>query len=697
MLAASSAVVIAAMLALGATAQVSQPPEEPSPAASSSEMPGISDGDQAFLDGYRAYTNRDFVRAIERLRYAADNSSSLTDYALYYLGLARRDQGDLAGAVDVFDRLLTSYPQSVNADRAELERADALLKLGRNSEAAAAAARLVARVPEGAIEPPARLIEARALFALHQPRDAYDRAMALREKYPRSASDADARQLAYAVLTDNPGLEDRESLEYRKREAGLLLREGEPALALAEVQPALAASPSDAVRAELLWIEARALRSDRDRELSALRDYLRLVPGGPSAPQALEALALIYWHDNDTPRARATFAKLVAEFPHSPLAPSAMLRIGRIFEEEHKFDSARSEYTALLARYPSGGEAADEAKFRAPWNYYLAHRYKHAAAAFAAAAAHASSSERDMYDYWRARALEKGGDAAAAHALYERIATSIDSNYYPALAKVRVDAPDPVLPAAAIAPPVFGPPPAIDGAPRFHLERALKLRALGLRELEAPELRTLESTDAGNRALGTFLLAAFQDAGAWRDAIETARRMEQRGMLGHDFAERVRYPRAWWDQIESLSGRRGLDRYMVLALMRQESLFDPTVTSSADAQGLMQLLPSLARRMATDAGLPSADLNLYDPALNMELGTLYLKKLMAKYDGNEFRAVAAYNAGEAAVAHWVALFPMEDDEWVENIGYRETREYVKQVIGGMREYRLLYKSAGATA
>jgi soluble lytic murein transglycosylase len=682
---------VVAILASVAVAQIPRTSEESNPATSSS---AAADGDQAFLDGYRAYSSRDFPHAIDRLGYAADNSQALPDYALYYLGLARRDSGDLLAAVDAFDRLLKSYPQSVNADSAELERADALLKLGRNSDAAAGAARLVARAPEGAIDPQARLIEVKALFALRQWRDAYERAMALREAHPRSTADADARRLAYAALAGEPALADRESLEYRKHEAELLLREGEPSLALEQVQPALATSPPDAMRAELLWLEARALHSDRERELRALREYLSIAPNGPSAPEALEALALIYWHDNDAAHARATFAKIVTEFPSSQLAPRAMLRIGRIFEEEHKFDSARSEYTALLARYPNG-ESADEAKFRAPWNYYMAHRYKRAAEAFAAGAEHAPRSERDMYDYWRARALERSGEGAEARALYQRVAASIDSNYYPSLAKRRIDAPDPELPAAAISPPVFGSPPAIDGAPRFHLERALKLRALGLRELEAPELRRLEHADVHDSAVGTFLLAAFNDAGAWRDGIEVARRMEERGQLGHDFVERVRYPRAWWEQIQTMARRRDLDPYLVLALMRQESMFDPGATSISDARGLMQLMPQLARRMATKAGISPADLNLFDPSLNMELGTLYLKELLARYDGDQFRAVAAYNGGEEAVAHWREQFPLEDDEWVENIGYHETREYVKQVLGGMREYRLLYKSAGA--
>ena len=125
--------------------------------------------------------------------------------------------------------------------------------------------------------------------------------------------------------------------------------------------------------------------------------------------------------------------------------------------------------------------------------------------------------------------------------------------------------------------------------------------------------------------------------------------------------------------------------------MRQESWFNPDATSVSDARGLMQLLPSTASRMVRENGLALAQpVDLYDAEINVELGTTYLKQLLAMFNGNEIRAVAAYNAGEHAVMGWNEKFPGDDDEWVENIGYHETRDYVKRVIGNQREYRMLY-------
>jgi soluble lytic murein transglycosylase len=101
-------------------------------------------------------------------------------------------------------------------------------------------------------------------------------------------------------------------------------------------------------------------------------------------------------------------------------------------------------------------------------------------------------------------------------------------------------------------------------------------------------------------------------------------------------------------------------------------------------------MPATARKVARETGIGASDLDLYDPELNVALGTRYLRNLFAMFHGDEFKAVAAYNGGEHAVEQWTRKFPGADDEWVENITYRETREYVKRVIGGWREYQLLY-------
>jgi len=661
------------------------------PAVASTAAPDVppTDGQTAFLNGFRAFQSHDYPRAIENLKYAADHSSTLGDYALSFLAGAQYGQNDLNGSVETLDRLVKTYPQSVTIDAGEMLLEDALLSLGANAEASGVAARLIARGPEPQIEQKARITEARALIALGNPKAAYAQLMELRDKYPHSDSDAEARLIVREIFASHPEVADTNSLNYHRDESELLLREGALSEADEQANAGLAMSPEPVLRAELVWVTVRALKPEPERAKRAIAEYLQIAPRGHDAAAALEALALIYWHDDQDDQARATFNRLVANFPGSELAPGAMLRIGKIFEELHQLDSARAQYRRLAARYP-GSDAAEDARFRIPWTLYAARSYRAAADGFQSAAARAKDPiNRDMGEYWRARALEKAGDSAGARAIFEKLADSTDSNYYPELASRRVATSRPDLPAASAPDPRSDVTPAVSGTAEFHMARLQALRALGIKELQPDELKAL-AEESSSVEMRRFVLAGYAGADAWYDAIVTATHMEKNGQISHDVAERVRYPRAYWDLFSSASTRLALDPYLVLALSRQESLFNPRATSSSNARGLMQLIPSTARKMATENGMDAENIRLYEPSVNVKLGTAYLKNLFEMFHGDEFHSVAAYNGGENAVMKWIAKSPGPDDEWVENIAYKETRDYVKKVIGGRREYLLLY-------
>lgn len=139
--------------------------------------------------------------------------------------------------------------------------------------------------------------------------------------------------------------------------------------------------------------------------------------------------------------------------------------------------------------------------------------------------------------------------------------------------------------------------------------------------------------------------------------------------------------------------KEGIDPLIAIALMRQESLFDPAARSPADARGLMQLLPSTAERVARGRGEPSPADHLYDPDVNVALGVAHLADLMRLYGGDPLKATAAYNGGEEAVTRWQQRYgALPPDEFVESITYRETRDYVKKVVANYCAYQQQYSS-----
>jgi soluble lytic murein transglycosylase len=138
--------------------------------------------------------------------------------------------------------------------------------------------------------------------------------------------------------------------------------------------------------------------------------------------------------------------------------------------------------------------------------------------------------------------------------------------------------------------------------------------------------------------------------------------------------------------------QNSLDPYVVAGLIRQESEFNPKAVSRAKAYGLTQVLPSTGRQLARQEGIRhfSASM-LFQPPVNLRLGTMYLKRLLDQWDGKWEPTLASYNAGKSRVDRWITWNGYEDPaEFVETIPFTETREYVQAVLRNAAFYRRLY-------
>jgi TolA-binding protein len=153
----------------------------------------------------------------------------------------------------------------------------------------------------------------------------------------------------------------------------------------------------------------------------------------------------------------------------------------------------------------------------------------------------------------------------------------------------------------------------------------------------------------------------------------------------------ISYPFIYSDLAFRAANRYNFDPLLVLALIRQESRFQPKVISSAKAVGLCQLMPATAREVARSLNYPTPNHELLTrPAYNIELGTKYLNGLLKQFDQNGHLAVAAYNAGPGSVQKWLRAKPdLDPDLFVETIPYKETRNYVIKVFENYWVYSTL--------
>jgi soluble lytic murein transglycosylase len=151
----------------------------------------------------------------------------------------------------------------------------------------------------------------------------------------------------------------------------------------------------------------------------------------------------------------------------------------------------------------------------------------------------------------------------------------------------------------------------------------------------------------------------------------------------------ARYPFPFFEEITTWSQKRQLNPFLVTALIRQESRFEPKIRSVAGAVGLMQVMPSTGEWIAQKIDLK--EYNKENPQDNMRLGTWYLDHTHEQYDNNSMLAIASYNAGPGNVSRWLRTLNTRDpDEFVEAIPFEETRGYVRQVFGNYWNYLRLY-------
>jgi soluble lytic murein transglycosylase len=158
-------------------------------------------------------------------------------------------------------------------------------------------------------------------------------------------------------------------------------------------------------------------------------------------------------------------------------------------------------------------------------------------------------------------------------------------------------------------------------------------------------------------------------------------------------AQKQVYPAAWGDLVAEQAARQGVDPLLALALIRQESSFDPRAQSGAQARGLTQIVPATARNIAGQ--LARSDFvvdDLFKPAVSLEFGTWFLSHLLSDYQGRVFPALAAYDAGGGNVTRWLQRYGDDPDVLVEEIPFAETQTYLRIVYDNYLHYLVLYRS-----
>ena len=654
-----------------------------------------SDANEIFAKAYGLYTKGKTSDAKELFEKITDPKFRLADYSQYYLALINYDLANREQARQILTQLKQRFPQSIWIPGATLLQAK--IDIAEKNYGSAEEILRQLRADKSA----KREIADEALYLQAQIREAQGdpiRAHALyntvRDSAPNSRWAAAARKAQVSIRQTFPDLFTFQTIDELAAEADRLARERQTIEAETLYNKLLNNASDAATRLTYLTKLANLFLSTRSRNdaIPTLELIARDFPESSEAAKALYQIGQIYWNRHENTQALEYFQLILEKYPTSEYVDRARFAAADIHEYFGRRPEAIQLYSDIIKLSPVG-QIRDDAAWRLAWLYYRNGDLPSASEAFSTLSKQSGNGPFGTAAlYWQARISEKSGENDKARQTYRQITASAPESYYQSLswrALQRLgDASEEPKWVVASSPQEADDPPI---APElvFHLSRARALGSLSLQHLAITELDELNRAATPSNRMRAFLMREYFKTGGYARSLQLANQLPS----SRRDREPYRYPLAFWQLIQQKAQQRGLDPYLVLALIRQESLFDARARSPAAALGLMQLLQPTAARVAKQIGIavPTPDM-LFDPDVNLTLGTQYLKDLLARYSNNRQKAIAAYNAGESAVDRWEKEISTDDiEEFVERIPYVETRGYVKLVLRNQQIYKSLYE------
>lgn len=660
-----------------------------------------------FVLGYREYEAGEYPAAAQDLRVARETGFSLRDFAEYYRAAAAHSANQPGQAIEALEGFSARHPNSSLRLDALALLARALLQTGQ-TERSLEVLKAELRIRE---DPSLALLLAQTYEEARTPVEAAQAHQQVHYGFA-TAEESETAGEALERLQVQLGAEfPQVSEETRAGRAEILLKNSQFTKALKEYAALLQARPASPQAGRWKLDRARCLvRLKRSRE--AIRE---LEPSFTAAPELnaerLETLVEAFAQRGNEAAMRKALEELRAVYPRSSSYASALASAGNLFIRRGEWKAAARYYLRLAKDFPEG-ELASEANWRVAWAYYLEGQARKARKAFLE---HLTRYPTSPYVpaavYWLGRLAEEDGALPEARALFEFLGKRFAQDYYTLEARVRLKAMppapaadgkskrprlrSPVL-AAAMKIPRPGPPqikPCVPAAPSELLGPFVTLRVLSLFNLSEQYLRARLSAFPGSPelilALSRFEAEQDRPAAALLNLIKVLPNSSQYdfSVLSKEIWDLL-YPRAFWELVESQARAYGLDPYLIMGLIRQESAFNHAATSRANARGLMQILPHTAS--PSRRGRQAVARKLYEPGYNVQVGCAYLKRVLGTFNENLIHALAAYNAGDPRVHGWLRKQSFrEAAAFAESIPLRETRLYVKAVLRDAEIYRQL--------
>ena len=628
-------------------------------------------GARAFLLGISALKLELWEEAAGQLAIAAEGYPLLADYALYNQGVALAKLGRNYQALPPLYRLLKQYPESRLARPATLLYADTLAAGGYAKEALESYGSFLERYPSGTDSLSALSSSALCREKLGEAATAAAIYRSIWLSHPGSPlAEKAAAQLA-RISAAGTRVEPYTAAELFKRGTTLydLGRYAQAARTFTEL-PLAGESREFAAKARLRTGQA-LFKARRYPEAEQTLRGVSQGAGGVLANEAAFWLAKAQDKNGKTEQAYELFLLLAQAPQGGAAADEALLEAAYLKRYQKKWDEALRLFQRFLASHPDP-QKSGSVLWEAAWISYQSRDYQGAAGYLQRLAANGELREKALY--WLGKSLTRTGELKGAQLAFASLADEYHFGYYSLICNKWCDSGSFPAPPKSLS-------EALPMPAGFEREKALI--SFGLFDEAARELAV---TRKGKNPLGVARL--FLEMENYNGALHAvAKENPKRSDKESASVWGINYPLAYREEVVKNAAATAVPESLIYAIMRTESNYSPSALSPVGAVGLMQIMPATAEAMSKGDSA-----RLTRPELNIRLGSRYLKDQMAAYGRSVPLTAAAYNAGPGNVKRWQKSFAaLPQDEFIESIPFRETREYVKKVVSAMELYRRLYR------
>lgn len=644
-----------------------------------------------FKTSYCFYRLGDYEDAIAGFLGDASRVERVEDYRHFFVLRARLALGDTLGAIISFREFRRIYPQSPLNITADSLLAELYFQQRNWSEAKVYYQRLLRYrgFDEGDIYSKLIIIA----DTLRENDDLKDFALTLMRQHPfhpgsKRAYDQITRLYQKSVI-------QRDKLNEIFRYLGKT-SQFEAIDRLLARQTARVGSETEQVR----WLKIRKLylQNRYQETLQACREQRGRFSAGQYLREVDIHIARCYLRLGSAGKAIAAYDTFQKRYPRDGLAAEVLWVIAGLCEDRNEIEQARAYYQRLLDHYPYC-EFISEARFRLGLTYYRELDYSTARNQWAASIIRERDDEkRDRYQYWIAKSYLQQDSTGAYLNTLNGITVEPFDNYYTMKAflltrngvQIRQFV-DSLLWEMHHK--------RISYLPQYleYFQRPLLVQdLLGERYAQRELNMAAGSLDKPNWEMVFALGEVNERMQNYGRAYRLYRKVYLENFVKSDWREwmfllKHLYPLYFNGEVNRYARQWNISPASIWAVMKKESAFEPEIMSYANAYGLMQIIPPTATRLSGSLGMELGDVRrLYEPNFNIQLGSFYLSQLLHRYGGNLYHALAAYNAGEHRVDRWRKIIDTSDDDFfMENIEFEQTRGYVRGVMKFYWMYHLL--------